>query len=177
VAAADLAANHKQCSSLTGIIRPYTRRGHDSDGELDLIDMRQNFCLLESHVVDLVLTAKPQLRTLLLHQRPYGLSATFGEAMKSSPVGRRDDTGVTSKPTVGPNANRGGFMWWSVPPARAPPARSIIAPMFFLRTETRLDGAGHRRPWLEAKFLRETGAIDTTSPSSRRSAAAASAAR
>lgn len=89
---------------------PYTFGTHNSDFELDLIQMRQNVLpILESHGVDLVLCGHSHVyeRSFLLNGH-YGFSASFDESMIVQPgMGRDGLDGAYQKPAGGLGANRG----------------------------------------------------------------------
>ncbi len=83
---------------------PYTKGSHNSDTEVELIEMRQNFLpILEGAGVDLVLTGHSHIyeRSYLLDGH-YGLSTTLTPAMKVNPGdGRPAGTGAYLKPLNG----------------------------------------------------------------------------
>jgi hypothetical protein len=83
---------------------PYTKGSHDSDTEIELMEMRQNALpILEQAGVDLVLTGHSHSyeRTFLIDQH-YGLSSTFSDSMKKDGgSGREDGSGAYKKPTLG----------------------------------------------------------------------------
>jgi hypothetical protein len=89
---------------------PYTKGTHDSDDEIELIEMRQNILpILESHGVDLVLCGHSHNyeRSYLLRGH-YGLSTTLQPSMLlDNGSGREQDTGAYIKPVSGPLANQG----------------------------------------------------------------------
>ena len=89
---------------------PYTKGSHDSDSEVELIEMRQSALpLLEARGVDLVLCGHSHSfeRSYLLDGH-YGLSTTFSDAnKKDGGDGRADGTGAYHKPTTGPAAHEG----------------------------------------------------------------------
>jgi hypothetical protein len=84
---------------------PYSKGAHDSDTELQLIDMRQNFLpLLESYGVDLVLTGHSHSyeRSHFINGH-YGLSTTFDTSthVKQTGSGQVDKGGAYNKQTTG----------------------------------------------------------------------------
>jgi hypothetical protein len=83
---------------------PYTKGSHNSDTEIELIEMRQNALpILEQAGVDLVLTGHSHSyeRSYLIDGH-YGLSTTFTSSMKKDGgSGREDGTGAYEKPTDG----------------------------------------------------------------------------
>jgi PKD repeat protein len=82
---------------------PYSKGSHDSDREIELIEMRQNALpILEAAGVDLVLSGHSHSyeRSFLLDGH-YGSSDTLTEAMKKDPGdGHIDGTGAYRKPPV-----------------------------------------------------------------------------
>jgi hypothetical protein len=86
---------------------PYSKGSHDSDTELQLVEMRENFLpLLEAHGVDLVLAGHSHSyeRSFLLDGH-YGNSLTFGPSvLKDDGDGRPDGDGAYTKR---PGAHRG----------------------------------------------------------------------
>jgi hypothetical protein len=107
---ADLDANTKQWLIAFWHHPPYSKGSHDSDEEIELIEMRQNIVpILESHGVDLVLCGHSHdyERSYLIHGH-YGLSTTLQPSMVlDAGSGRENDTGAYIKPTSGPFANQG----------------------------------------------------------------------
>ena len=90
---------------------PYTKGSHNSDTEIELIEMRENAVpILESFGVDLVLCGHSHCyeRSFLIDGH-YGSSGTFTQSMKKNPGGGNDDDvhGFYRKPVVGPDANQG----------------------------------------------------------------------
>ena len=83
---------------------PYTKGSHNSDTEIELVEMRQNALpILEAAGVDLVLTGHSHSyeRSFLIDGH-YGTSGTFTAAMKKDGgSGREDGTGAYQKPTAG----------------------------------------------------------------------------
>jgi hypothetical protein len=164
---ADLEANTSDWLIAFWHSPPYSKGSHDSDNLADnfgnMRDMRVNAVqLLESHGVDLVLSGHSHI-----YERSYLLNGHYGTADTLTPVmlkdagsGRPGDTGPYLKPGTGPAANQGavyivaGSSGWATSRTGFHPA------MFFDELQTGslvLDVHGHR---LDAKFLRETGAID-----------------
>ena len=146
---------------------PYSMGSHNSD---DLTDnfgnmtlMRTNAVrLLESYGVDLVLCGHSHNyeRSFLLNGN-YGFSKTLLPSMiKDSGSGRTNETGAYLKPHSGPEANQGavyvvaGSSGWAT-------FRWGFHPVMFIQElevgSVVIDIDGQR---LDAKFLRETGAID-----------------
>jgi hypothetical protein len=81
---------------------PYSKGSHDSDAEIELVQMRQNALpILENAGVDLVLAGHSHAyeRSFLIDGH-YGDSATFGAALKKDGgSGRPDASGAYQKPT------------------------------------------------------------------------------
>ncbi len=161
----DLAANTNTWLVAFWHSPPYSHGSHDSDDpfEFNLVDMRQNVVpILESYGVDLVLCGHSHCyeRSFLLDGH-YDFSSTLTDSMlKDSGSGQPEDTGAYLKSDAGPTPHQGtvyvvnGSSGWATVGAMDHPAmfRSL------LRTGSLvLDVDGNR---LDAKFLRETGAID-----------------
>src|SRR4051812_30737812 len=89
---------------------PYTKGSHNSDTEIELIEMRQNILpILEAGGVDLVLSGHSHCyeRSFLLDKH-YGLSTSLTAAMKvDDGDGRPAGTGAYLKPLTGPRDNFG----------------------------------------------------------------------
>jgi hypothetical protein len=107
---ADLDANTNQWLIAFWHHPPYSKGSHDSDDEIELIEMRQNIVpILEAHGVDLVLSGHSHdyERSYLLHGH-YGFSSTLQPSMiLDQGTGRERETGAYIKPTSGPLANQG----------------------------------------------------------------------
>lgn len=164
---ADLEANNSDWLIAFWHSPPYSKGSHDSDNLLDnggnMTEMRANAVqLLESHGVDLVLSGHSHIyeRSHLLNGH-YGFSDTLAPSMiKDGGSGRTDDTGPYLKPGTGPSANQGavyivaGSSGWAT-------FRTGVHPVMYFDElalgSLVLDITGNR---LEARFLRETGAID-----------------
>jgi acid phosphatase type 7 len=147
---------------------PYTKGSHDSDNRFDnfgnMIQMRTNVVpILESYGVDLVLCGHSHNyeRSYLLNGH-YGFSQTLSEAMlKDGGSGRTNDTGAYLKASSGPGPNEGAVYvvagssgWATVLQPTNHPAMYIT----LLRMGSMvIDVDGNR---LDARFLRETGAVD-----------------
>ncbi|RMH97196.1 MAG: hypothetical protein D6681_12170, partial [Calditrichaeota bacterium] len=106
----DLTANSADWTIAFWHHPPYTKGSHDSDVELQLIEMRQNAVpILESNGVDLVLTGHSHSyeRSYLLNGH-YGSSGTLtGTMILDNGDGRIDGNGAYTKPTLGPVPNQG----------------------------------------------------------------------
>jgi hypothetical protein len=107
---ADLDANTNQWLIAFWHHPPYSKGSHDSDDEIEMIEMRQNIVpILESHGADLVLCGHSHdyERSFMLHGH-YGFSTTLQPSMiLDHGTGREDETGPYIKPTSGPLANQG----------------------------------------------------------------------
>ena len=160
---ADLAANTQDWLIAFWHHPPYTKGSHDSDWEYELVQMRENVVpILESYGVDLVLCGHSHCyeRSFLIDGH-YGRSETFSESMKKDAgSGRVDDTGAYHKSIFGPGANQGAVYIVAGSSGQATFGSLNHPAMFFgelMLGSLVLDIDG---PVLEAKFLRETGAID-----------------
>lgn len=142
---------------------PYSKGSHNSDTEAELRDMRQNVLpILESYGVDLVLTGHSHSyeRSFLLDGH-YGTSDTLTSAMiKDAGSGHVDGTGAYKKPTVGPAPNE-GVVYVVAGSSGKTVTGSLNHPAMYISLAKLgsmvLDVDGNR---LDAKFLRETGAVD-----------------
>jgi hypothetical protein len=89
---------------------PYSRGSHDSDVEVELVEMRENALpILEAHGVDLVLSGHSHSyeRSFLIDGH-YGASSTFDDGMKiDGGDGRPDGNGAYSKAGPGPAPHAG----------------------------------------------------------------------
>jgi hypothetical protein len=100
----DLAANTQPWVIAYFHHPPYSKGSHDSDAEIELIEMRQNALpILENFGVDLVLAGHSHAyeRSFLLDSH-YSDSSTFTSSMKrDGGSGRQDAGGAYQKPTYG----------------------------------------------------------------------------
>jgi hypothetical protein len=142
---------------------PYSKGSHDSDTETQLIEMRQNFLpILEDYGVDLVLTGHSHSyeRSFLLDGH-YGASNTLTASMiKNSGSGRPGGTGAYGKPSSGIAPHEGAVYAVAGSSGQASGGTLNHPAMFISLNQLGsmvLDVDGNR---LDAKFLRETGAID-----------------
>ena len=107
---ADLAANLLPWTVVCFHHPPYTKGTHDSDTEIELVEMRENILpILEQHSVDLVLCGHSHVyeRSFLLDGH-YGTSDTFLSTHKvSAGDGRSDGSGVYVKSSAGPVPHSG----------------------------------------------------------------------
>jgi len=89
---------------------PYSKGSHNSDTEIELVEMRQNALpILEAAGVDLVLSGHSHAyeRSFLIDGH-YGTSNTFTASMKKDGgSGRLDGTGAYHKPTAGKAPHEG----------------------------------------------------------------------
>lgn len=150
---------------------PYTKGSHNSDTETELIQMRENVLpILEAGGVDLVLTGHSHSyeRSYLINGH-YGLSSSFNESMKlDAGNGREAGNGVYAKPE-GLTANQGVVYivagnggkvtsWTGGSTAEYNPTPHPA--MFYSALHVgslAIDVVNNR---LEAKMIRETGAVD-----------------
>ena len=162
---ADLAANTQDWTIAFYHVPPYTKGSHNSDVEIQHIEMREHATpLLEAYGVDLVLGGHSHIyeRSVLLHGH-YGHSSTLTPSMKKNPgSGRPSQGGAYMKTATGPEAGQGtvyvvaGSSGWAT-------FRTGVHPVMFYDAlqmgSLVLDIDGLR---LDASFLRETGSIDDT---------------
>jgi hypothetical protein len=159
----DLAANDKEWLIAFWHHPPYSKGSHNSDTERELIQMRQNAVpILESYGVDLVLCGHSHSYERSFYvQGHYGSSKTFTNSMKVQPgSGREDDTGPYFKPDTGPQANQGTVYVVAGSSGHVSSGKLNHPVMYFGELELGtfvidIDGSV-----LQARFLRETGAID-----------------
>jgi len=106
----DLAANTKDWLVAFFHHPPYSKGSHNSDSEVELVQMRQNALpILEDHGVDLVLAGHSHAyeRSKFIDGH-YGTSGTLtGSMILDSGNGREDGTGAYVKSSVGPVPNEG----------------------------------------------------------------------
>ena len=106
----DLQANTNQWIIAYWHHPPYSKGSHDSDVELELVEMRQNMLpILEAYGVDLVLSGHSHAyeRSFLLNGH-YGVSTTLSNTMiLNSGKGREEETGAYIKPRGYDIANQG----------------------------------------------------------------------
>jgi hypothetical protein len=137
---------------------PYTKGSHDSDREIDLIQMRENFVpMLEAYGVDLVLCGHSHVyeRSYFLHGH-YGHSSTLQpEMILDGGSGRIEESGpylkVANQGTVYVVAGSSG--WATFGSLDHPAMHTSLLRMGSLVLD--IDGGT-----LNARFLRETGEID-----------------
>ncbi len=141
---------------------PYTKGSHNSDTEIELIEMRQNALpILEQAGVDLVLTGHSHSyeRSYLIDGH-YGSSTTFTSSMKKDGgSGREDGTGSYKKPTDG-KAPHEGAVYAVAGSSGQTSGGTLNHPAMFISLNALgsmvIDINGNR---LDAKFLTNTGAI------------------
>jgi 3',5'-cyclic AMP phosphodiesterase CpdA len=163
----DLAANTNDWLIAFWHSPPYSMGSHNSDDLFDnggnMTDMRANILpILESYGVDLVLCGHSHNyeRSFLLDGH-YGFSSTLTPLMiKDAGSGRADESGAYLKSGTGANANQGAVYvvagssgWATFQHGHHPAMHTSLLRMGSLVLD--VDG-----PRLDAKFLRETGAID-----------------
>ncbi len=141
---------------------PYTRGSHNSDVEVELIEMRQNILpILEGFGVDLVLSGHSHCyeRSYLLDGH-YGLSSTFSPAnQKNAGSGNNDTTGPYRKPHLAMTP-REGTVYVVNGSSGQISGGALNHPAMFLSLNQLgsliVDVAGNR---LDVRFLRENGVI------------------
>ena len=168
---ADLAVNTKTWTIAFWHSPPYNFGTHNSDNIADtsghLVYMRERIVpIIESYGVDLVLCGHSHSyeRSFMLHGH-YGYSYTLQpEMIKDSGSGQIENTGPYRKNTTEPGSEQGsvyvvaGSSGWVTDDLFLP---SYLHPAMFIKLKELgsmvIDVNGSR---LDAKFLRETGAID-----------------
>ena len=159
---ADLAANTRQWTIALWHHPPYTKGSHNSDNEVELVEMRQNFLpILEDGGVDLVLCGHSHSyeRSFLIDGH-YGNSSTFTAAhKKDGGSGREDGTGAYGKPSSGP-ASHEGAVYVVAGSSGQTSGGQLNHPAMFVSLNNLgslvIDADTNR---IDVKFLRETGAI------------------
>jgi hypothetical protein len=142
---------------------PYSKGSHNSDTELQLIEMRARALpILENFGVDLVLTGHSHSyeRSFLLDQH-YGSSSTLTPAMiKDAGSGREDEPDGAYRKATGGTAAHEGAVYVVAGSSGHTSGGSLNHPAMFISLNELgsmvLDISGNR---LDAQFLRETGAI------------------
>ncbi|MFM1767755.1 MAG: hypothetical protein RJA22_284 [Verrucomicrobiota bacterium] len=156
----DLAANLRPWVIAFWHHPPYTKGSHNSDTEVELIEMRQNILpILENAGVDLVLCGHSHSyeRSYLLDGH-YGGSTTLTTSMKKDGgSGRTDGTGAYLKPTAG-MAPHEGAVYVVAGSSGQTSGGTLNHPAMFISLNNLgsvvLDFDGNR---LDAKFIRENG--------------------
>ncbi|MBI3852391.1 MAG: metallophosphoesterase [Verrucomicrobia bacterium] len=139
---------------------PYSKGSHNSDAEIELIQMRRNFLpILEAYGVDLVLSGHSHCyeRSFLLDSH-YGQSSTLSTTNKlNAGSGRESGSGVYTKPAGGP-ASHQGAVYAVVGSSGQISGGSLNHPAMYISLNNLgslvLDISGNR---LDAKFIRENG--------------------
>ena len=142
---------------------PYSKGSHDSDTDAQLAEMRRNINpILEDYGVDVVLSGHSHSyeRSFLLDGH-YGTSSTLTAAMiKNSGSGRPSETGAYTKPTDGLSPHEGAV--YAVAGSSGQTSGGALNhPAMFISLNqlgSMVLDVDHNR--LDAKFLRETGAVD-----------------
>jgi fibronectin type 3 domain-containing protein len=144
---------------------PYSKGSHDSDTEINLVEMRANMLpILEQYGVDLVLAGHSHVyeRSYLLDGH-YGLSTTLQPSMiKNGGSGNPSGSGAYGKPSTGPAAHEGAV--YAVAGSSGQTSGFIgTHPAMYVSLNNLgsmvLDLDGDR---LDASFLRENGTIVDT---------------
>lgn len=138
---------------------PYSKGSHDSDTEIELVQMRQNIVpILESHGVDLVLSGHSHNyeRSYLIDGN-YGVSTTFTDANKKDGGGGRDPS-YYLKPAGHPG--RQGAVYTVAGSSGQTSGGALNHPAMFISLNLLgsmvLDFTGNR---LDAQFLDSTGVV------------------
>jgi hypothetical protein len=164
---ADLAANTNDWLIAFWHSPPYSKGSHDSDSMLDnggnMTFMRTNFVsILESYGVDLVLCGHSHSyeRSFLINGHYDFSQSLMPEMIKDGGSGQPEDTGAYRKP-AGPEGNEGAVYVVAGSSGHATVLQLTRHPAMFVTLlkmgSMIIDISGNR---LDAKFLRETGAID-----------------
>jgi len=158
----DLAANAQDWVIAFWHHPPYSKGSHDSDTEIELMEMRQNVVpILDDFGVDLTLTGHSHSyeRSTLIEGH-YGLSSTFVPGMeKDGGDGREDGTGAYTKSTSGPVSHR-GIVHTVAGSAGSTAGGTLDHPVMFeslnVLGSVVLDVFGNR---LDAKFIDDNGTV------------------
>jgi hypothetical protein len=168
---ADLASTNQQWIVAYWHHPPYSKGSHNSDTESELIEMRENFLpILEAGGVDLVLAGHSHNyeRSYFINGH-YGPSPSFQETMKLNNGDGREDGGGAYRKPAGLPANQGAVYavagtsgktsGWTDGSSGDMPQQGHPAMIVSLRRlgSVVIDVDGYR---MDAKFLRETGAVD-----------------
>ncbi len=159
----DLASNTQDWTIAYWHHSPYSKGSHDSDWETEMSEMRRNALpILEQYGVDLVFSGHSHAyeRSFLLDGH-YGTSSTFTASMKKNAGdGRPEGNGSYSKPGGGPAPHQGA-VYVVAGSAQAVETGPFGHPAMYTSIgqlgSMVLDVDGNR---LDARFLRETGAVD-----------------
>lgn len=159
----DLQANTNDWLIVYWHSAPYSKGNHDSDTEAGMITMRQNFVsLCEAYGADLMLFGHSHV-----YERSYFLDAHYGPSTSLLPSmllnsgdGNVDGNGPYWKPALGPHPHQGAV--YNVVGSSGLLSCGPLDHPAMYRSECQLgslviDVNSNR---LDAKFLRDTGAID-----------------
>lgn len=158
----DLAQNDREWLIAYWHHPPYSAGSHNSDVELELVEMRENIVpILEAHGVDLVLSGHSHSyeRSYLLHGH-YGHSGMLtAEMLKDSGSGRPQESGPYRKQTTGAGAGEGA-VYVVAGSAGQVGGGTLNHPVMQVSLSQLgslvIDVHGSR---LDARFLRSTGAL------------------
>ncbi|MBK8148010.1 MAG: metallophosphoesterase [Acidobacteria bacterium] len=142
---------------------PYTKGSHNSDTEIELMEMRANVLpILESWGVDLVLAGHSHSyeRSYLIDGH-YGDSSTFSQSMKRNPGGGRENVdGSYKKSALSSNLPNEGAVYAVAGSSGKISSGTLNHPAMFVSLNNLgsmiIDVNNDR---LDAKFLRENGTI------------------
>lgn len=145
----------------------YTKGSHDSDTEVALKEMRENFLpLFEANGVDLVLSGHSHSyeRTFLLNGH-YGLSPTFNATTHTVGVsgggsGQPENNGAYYKAPVGPEAGIGSVYITTGSSGKTNAAPLNHPAMYYDAAQLGSCVLTIRLDTLSIKFLRQTGVVD-----------------
>jgi len=146
---------------------PYSKGSHDSDVEIELKQMRQNFLpLLEGYGVDLVLSGHSHSyeRTFLLNGH-YGLSSTFNPALHTVGVngdasGQLENAEEYHKAPLGPEDGKGAVYINTGSSSKIEGGPLNHPAMYFDEVQLGSCVLKINADTLTINFLRQTGAID-----------------
>lgn len=162
---ADLQANALPWTIAVFHHPPYTKGTHDSDKEVELVEMRKNFLpILEAHGVDLVLSGHSHTyeRTRLIDGH-YGVSSTFSTShVKNSGSGNPQDGGAYRKSGAGPTPNEGTVYVVAGSSGKTGQGKLNHPAMFISLSKLGSLVIDVNKQRMDVRFLRETGAIDDT---------------
>lgn len=159
--AADLSANRQTWTIAFWHHPPYSKGSHDSDAESQLIEMRQNALpILESHGVDLVLSGHSHS-----YERSYLIGGHYGNSASWNASSMLKDGGSGNTGGSGAYLKKGNAARRAVYAVTGSAGQTGSGPLnhpaMFISLNRLgsmiLDVSGNR---LDARFLRETGAID-----------------
>ena len=161
--AADMAATTGDWTIAFWHHPPYSKGGHDSDSEIELIEMRENAIpILDDNGADLTLAGHSHdLERSFLIEGHYGDSLTFVPGMKvNGGDGRTDGDGAYTKPVFGPGPNMGMVHMVAGTSGHITAGESLDHPAMFISMERLgslvLDIFGNR---LDATFIDDSGVV------------------